>query len=632
MSRDEDGVTRDPKRASIPAPATVPRPSRPPSGLPPASARKGTLDGLSPPAVGFVYGAEPTTDDFDVERTVVVDSHDHDDGPTADYDPRMVTYDPRARGVFTPAAETRTRADTSPSAADRPSEAGRKRSSRRTVKMDRPSKPSNGSHDDADTPSSTESPELLTPRLPDVVEAVTGPATEAAPPPSDAAAQRPIDNDYDDYSDAIADEITIVRALRIINVGSEPPPPISSPEATWPPPADASALDTGWTPIAPGVVERPVAASEILPPAISDAPALSVPMASQALPTTERQPSVPDILVTEETPIADLRSDAGEAAQIAPGTADVAPLVADDERADLIEDIEPDSMPLPEQRSDAPKKPPPPPPKTKSETARAVTEVPRSKGKPWWEDIFSEEYLRTHDAPDELTVQREVNFIEESLGMEKHAVVLDLACGAGDHTIEFALRGYNVVGFDYSAGQLGLAEKRLKTRTKGMREPSVPTFVQGDMRELPYEEAFDGVFCWSTSFGYFDEEKNLAVLQNVHRSLKQGGMFLLDVVNRDYVAPRAPGLVWFEGDRCVCMDDTHLDFFTSRLRVKRTAMFEGGLSRELDYSIRLYTLHELGKMLHEAGFKVIEVTGLPAHPGVFFGAESPRIIILAERA
>jgi hypothetical protein len=109
-------------------------------------------------------------------------------------------------------------------------------------------------------------------------------------------------------------------------------------------------------------------------------------------------------------------------------------------------------------------------------------------------------------------------------------------------------------------------------------------------------------------------------------------MFLLDVANRDYVARNTPGLNWFEGDRCVCMDDTYLDFFTSRLRVKRTAMFEGGISRELDFSIRLYTLHELGKLLHEAGFKVLEVTGHPAHPGVFFGSESPRIIVLAERA
>jgi SAM-dependent methyltransferase len=152
------------------------------------------------------------------------------------------------------------------------------------------------------------------------------------------------------------------------------------------------------------------------------------------------------------------------------------------------------------------------------------------------------------------------------------------------------------------------------------------------MREMAYEEAFDGVFCWSTSFGYFDDEKNLAVLQRVHRALRQGGMFLLDVINRDYVAPRSPSLVWFEGTQCVCMDDVFVDFFTSRLRVKRTAMFEGGLSRELDYSIRLYSLSELGRMLKEVGFKVVEVTGHTAHPGVFFGTESPRLIVLAERS
>ena len=68
------------------------------------------------------------------------------------------------------------------------------------------------------------------------------------------------------------------------------------------------------------------------------------------------------------------------------------------------------------------------------------------------------------------------------------------------------------------------------------------------------------------------------------------------------------------------------------LELRRSAMFEGGLSRELEYSIRLYGLHELGKMLHDVGFKVVEVTGHPAHPGVFFGTESPRLIILAERS
>ena len=37
-------------------------------------------------------------------------------------------------------------------------------------------------------------------------------------------------------------------------------------------------------------------------------------------------------------------------------------------------------------------------------------------------------------------------------------------------------------------------------------------------------------------------------------------------------------------------------------------------------------------LLHQVGFKVLEVTGHPAHPGVFFGTESPRLIVLAERS
>lgn len=598
---DED-APRDTRRASIPSPASVPRPSRPPPpaspGSPP-SVRKGTLDGLQPRIFAEPEPIPPY--DFDSERTVVVDGPaDADDAPTADYDPR-IAYDPRARGVFAPPAVpsdpiVRTRADTARSVPEaRASDSGRRRSSRRTVKM----------QEDRAAFAPAAGPD----GLPEVAE-----VSSMVPTP-----ERAVDfGSAIDFSDGIADEITIVKALRIISVGSDPPPPISSAEATWPPPGHGSGhgsgdIDPGWTPLAPAVSFELTA---LAPPDLREEAGLA-PVSDEPQ-VTLRQSSAPDIPIVEEEPEA-----------MAPPVAEapVAPIV--EEPSELVEEIEPESLPLPDEVS-APRKPPPPPPKARAE-AKAVTDVPK-KGKPWWEDLFSEEYLRTHDRPDELLVQREVNFIEESLGMEKHAVVLDLACGSGDHTTELALRGYSVVGLDYSNGQLALAEQRSKQRTRAAMSSTLPSFVHGDMRELGYVENFDGVYCWSTSFGYFDDEKNLGVLQSVHRSLKQGGMFLLDVANRDYVAKNTPGLNWFEGDRCVCMDDTYLDFFTSRLRVKRTAMFEGGLSRELDYSIRLYTLHEIGKLLHEAGFKVLEVTGHPAHPGVFFGSESPRIIVLAERA
>jgi ubiquinone/menaquinone biosynthesis C-methylase UbiE len=280
----------------------------------------------------------------------------------------------------------------------------------------------------------------------------------------------------------------------------------------------------------------------------------------------------------------------------------------------------------------APAAPPPPPPVSvrKEETPPAPPAAPpaaasgppsaqtldlgKKRAKPWWEEVFSDDYIRTMERVEPRIIRKECDFIEDRLGLEKGAVMLDVCCGSGAHAVELASRGYNVVGYDLSLAMLARAQDEALERGQRIN------FLQGDVREMAFDEAFDGMYSWSTSFGYFEDDKNLNVLQRIHRGLRKGGIFLLDVINRDYVCPRQPSLVWFEGDGCVCMDEMHVDFFTSRLKVKRTVMFEDGRSRECDYAI-----------LHETGFKVLEVTGHPAHPGVFFGSESPRIIVLAER-
>jgi SAM-dependent methyltransferase len=249
----------------------------------------------------------------------------------------------------------------------------------------------------------------------------------------------------------------------------------------------------------------------------------------------------------------------------------------------------------------------------------------RRKSRLWWEDLFNDDYLRTTERVSDEQIAAEVVFIEESLGVEHGGALLDLACGTGRHAIELARRGYEVVGLDLSLAMLARAGDDAQDLGAKLN------FVQGDMRDMTFDEQFDGVYCWNTSFGYFEEEKNAQVVDRVHRSLKSGGLFLLDVVNRDFLVRQSPSLAWFEGDGCVCMDEMGVDFITSRLKVKRTMMLDDGRSREIEYSMRIYSLHELGRILHEHGFKVREVSGRIATPGVFFGNESPRAIILAEK-
>lgn len=247
------------------------------------------------------------------------------------------------------------------------------------------------------------------------------------------------------------------------------------------------------------------------------------------------------------------------------------------------------------------------------------------KGRQGWEIAFADEFVRAYPKLKPRQLDTEVSFIERSLGIQQGGVLLDLGCGFGQHAVELASRGYNVVGYDLSLTMLAMASDEAHERGQKIN------FLHGDMRDMAFEQLFDGVYCWSTSFGFFDEETNISVIRRVHRALRQGGMFLLDIINRDYVCTRLPTLVWFEGDGCVCIDDAQFNSFTSRIRVKRTIMTDDGMSREVEYTVRLYSLHEIGKILHEAGFKVVEVSGHPASAGAFFDSESPRVITLAVR-
>jgi SAM-dependent methyltransferase len=374
-----------------------------------------------------------------------------------------------------------------------------------------------------------------------------------------------------------------------------------------------------------GTAEAPIEIEEELDDSAGEGEPLPRPVieeAAVALPAARAEE-------IEELAVDEVSLDSGERLTPLPERKTPIPELAVDDAIPVDEDLEAMTPVLPAVR-EADAKPPPPPkraPKTHSESspARALPTAKRRQKRAWWEDVFGEDFVRASSRLSESQIRREVDFIEESLGVAAGGVVLDLGCGAGHHAVELASRGYGVVGYDLSLYQLALAAEVAQERSQKLN------FLQGDMREMAFEEMFDGIFCWNTSFGYFEEDKNLMVAERVFRALRPGGMFLIDVVNRDFVAVQSPGQVWYEGDSCVCMDDMSLDFITSRMRVKRSVILDDGRTRECVYSVRVYCMHELGKLLHDVGFRVTEASGHPATPGVFFGEHSPRIIMLAQK-
>jgi SAM-dependent methyltransferase len=101
---------------------------------------------------------------------------------------------------------------------------------------------------------------------------------------------------------------------------------------------------------------------------------------------------------------------------------------------------------------------------------------------------------------------------------------LDLACGTGLLTRQFAARADTVVGLDRSEDML--REARARTAAGNVR------FVRQDFRDFSLGETFDAAACGGDSLNYLGAPGELAeVLRCVRRHLRPGGLFAFDVLD-----------------------------------------------------------------------------------------------------
>jgi len=215
-------------------------------------------------------------------------------------------------------------------------------------------------------------------------------------------------------------------------------------------------------------------------------------------------------------------------------------------------------------------------------------------------------YWEWQGKPTPATVSSEVGFMEQALRLSPGGKVLDLGCGLGFHTLEFARRGYEVTGLEASSAFLAEAEKIVPVAGQQVK------FVAGDMTDLDFTAEFDGVILWGYTFGLFSEEGNFQTLAGIRRALKPGGQTLIDTQN--FRSPQT-------GERPVTTfsrEDSPYLFLTQDVFDEKQKRFgftvmgidvTNGKKSEMNFSWCNYRDEELSALTAQAGLELIAIYG-----------------------
>jgi SAM-dependent methyltransferase len=199
--------------------------------------------------------------------------------------------------------------------------------------------------------------------------------------------------------------------------------------------------------------------------------------------------------------------------------------------------------------------------------------------------------------------------------------VLDLCCGPGRCSLSLARRGIRVTGVDLSPYLLGKAKERAASEKLDVE------WVLEDMRRFVRPSSYDLVLNVFTSFGYFDDRNDdLLVLENVYKSLKPGGAFLIDVMGKEMLARK------FQSTISNVLDDGTMvvqrpEVYDSWTRVKNDwTIIKDGRAKVFTFHHTVYSGQELKDRMEQSGFRDIKLYG--GLDGSAYDTDAQRLVII----
>lgn len=216
----------------------------------------------------------------------------------------------------------------------------------------------------------------------------------------------------------------------------------------------------------------------------------------------------------------------------------------------------------------------------------------------------------------------ESEFLAKALNIRESVHLLDVPCGSGRLSIELAKRGCRVTGIDQSVEYI--AEARATS------ENLPATWIRGDMRELPWQNEFDGAICFGNSFCYLDARETPSFLNAVARSLRPEARFIIDTgMTAESILPNRLKTRWFKLGDLYMLSENEYHPREGRLDIQYTFIRNGKVEMRPSSSYVL-TAREICQMHVEAGLEPLEL--LSSFNGDPYQLGSPRLVLVSKKS
>jgi cyclopropane fatty-acyl-phospholipid synthase-like methyltransferase len=223
----------------------------------------------------------------------------------------------------------------------------------------------------------------------------------------------------------------------------------------------------------------------------------------------------------------------------------------------------------------------------------------------------------------------EAEFLVDHLNCAPGAHVLDVPCGNGRLSFELANRGLRVMGVDISAEFIEEARSIAARSSNADSIAGRTQFILGDMRLLKDAGLYDAAYCFGNSFAFLEHAEMETFLGAVARALKPRARFVIETgmaaesVIRDFEEQSCHEL----GDLSLTIKERYIaaeSCIDSEYIFVQNGRTETRVAREW-----IYTVAEIRRMLHGAGFEVLDLYGsLKCEP---YQLGSRELLIVAER-